>query len=87
MKGYAATFEARGCTCEALIAHDLKTCCSPIRDRTRRSFGHDTLKVRPSRSSLRGRKSTGGSKNAYEGGAELEESLVLVGARQISAGR
>merc|ERR1711977_189137 len=61
---YAATLEAVGCICRALLARNLETCCSP---QTKRSLRSATPRTSTSSSSLRA--STSGCCSAKEASA------------------
>ncbi|KAL9118046.1 MAG: hypothetical protein Q9187_005413, partial [Circinaria calcarea] len=66
---YSTTLEAVGCICKALIARNLESCCSSIRNRKKRLSEHTALRAKaPGSSSLHDVKATGGSNKARASG-------------------
>lgn len=65
---YSTTLEAVGCICKALIARNLESCCSTIRNRKKRLSEDAALRTKTSGSSLQGVKATGGPNQARSSG-------------------
>ena len=85
---YATTLEAVGCICKALIERNLESCCSTIRNRTKRSSGHPPLRTKTSGSSFRAAKSaTSWSKEARSSGLEYGEKTDTCGSKTDSGGK
>ena len=85
---YATTLEAVGCICKALIARNLESCCSSIRNRTKGSSGHPTLRTKTSGGSFRAAKSTTScSKEARSSRLECGEKTDTCGSKTDSFGK